>query len=48
MGIDNLAVSGERWVLQMSGGDVILEDLNGTNGTYLNGKAVKEAAVAKR
>jgi len=40
--IDNLAVSGEHAVLQMSGGDVILEDLNSTNGTYLNGKAVKK------
>jgi pSer/pThr/pTyr-binding forkhead associated (FHA) protein len=40
--IDNLAVSGEHAVLQMSGGEVILEDLNSTNGTYLNGKAVKK------
>lgn len=40
--IDNLAVSGEHAVLQMSGGDVVLEDLNSTNGTYLNGKAVKK------
>ena len=40
--IDNLAVSGEHAVLQMSGGDVTLEDLNSTNGTYLNGKAVKK------
>jgi hypothetical protein len=40
--IDNLAVSGEHAILQMSGGDVILEDLNSTNGTYLNGKAVKK------
>lgn len=40
--IDNLAVSGEHAVLQMSGGEVTLEDLNSTNGTYLNGKAVKK------
>ncbi len=40
--IDNLAVSGEHAVLQMSGGEVVLEDLNSTNGTYLNGKAVKK------
>ena len=40
--INNLAVSGEHAVLQMSGGDVVLEDLNSTNGTYLNGKAVKK------
>jgi pSer/pThr/pTyr-binding forkhead associated (FHA) protein len=40
--IDNLAVSGEHAVLQMSGSDVYLEDLNSTNGTYVNGKAVKK------
>jgi pSer/pThr/pTyr-binding forkhead associated (FHA) protein len=40
--IDNLAVSGEHAVLQMSGNDVHLEDLNSTNGTYVNGKAVKK------
>lgn len=40
--IDNLAVSGEHAVLQMNGSEVVLEDLNSTNGTYLNGKAVKK------
>ena len=40
--IDNLAVSGEHAVLQMSGNDIFLEDLNSTNGTYVNGKAVKK------
>ena len=40
--IDNLAVSGEHAVLQMSGHEVYLEDLNSTNGTYVNGKAVKK------
>jgi len=40
--IDNLAVSGEHAVLLMSGNDVYLEDLNSTNGTYVNGKAVKK------
>ena len=40
--IDNLAVSGEHAVLQMSGTEVHLEDLNSTNGTYVNGKAVKK------
>lgn len=39
--IDNLAVSGEHAVLQMAGGEVYLEDLNSTNGTYVNGKAAK-------
>jgi len=40
--IDNLAVSGEHAVLQMVGADVFIEDLNSTNGTYINGKAVKK------
>ena len=40
--IDNLAVSGEHSVLQMMGSEVYLEDLNSTNGTYINGKAVKK------
>jgi len=40
--IDNLAVSGEHAVLQLSGNEVYLEDLNSTNGTYVNGKAVKK------
>lgn len=43
--IDNLAVSGEHAVLQMLGADVFIEDLNSTNGTYINGKAIKEAAA---
>ena len=40
--IDNLAVSGEHAVLQMTGHDVFIEDLNSTNGTYINGKAIKK------
>ena len=40
--IDNLAVSGEHAVLQMSGNEVYVEDLNSTNGTYVNGKTVKK------
>lgn len=40
--IDNLAVSGEHAVLQMLGSEVYLEDLNSTNGTYVNGKAAKK------
>lgn len=40
--IDNLAVSGEHAVMQMSGSEVFLEDLNSTNGTYINGKAIKK------
>ncbi|RYX80356.1 FHA domain-containing protein [bacterium] len=40
--IDNLAVSGEHAVMQLVGTDVFIEDLNSTNGTYINGKAVKK------
>jgi len=40
--IDNLAVSGEHAVLQMVAADVFIEDLNSTNGTYINGKAIKK------
>jgi pSer/pThr/pTyr-binding forkhead associated (FHA) protein len=40
--IDNLAVSGEHAVLQMVGNEVFIEDLNSTNGTYINGKAIKK------
>ena len=44
--IDNLAVSGEHAVLQMTGSEVYLEDLNSTNGSYVNGKAVKKQQLA--
>ncbi len=44
--IDNLAVSGEHAVLQMVGKDVFIEDLNSTNGTYINGKAIKKQLLA--
>ncbi|MCY7306544.1 MAG: FHA domain-containing protein [Rhodoferax sp.] len=40
--IDNLAISGEHAVFQMTGHDVFIEDLNSTNGTYVNGKAAKK------
>ena len=43
--IDNLAVSGEHAALQMTGAEVTLEDLNSTNGTYVNGKAVKKQVL---
>lgn len=43
--IDNLAISGEHAALQMTGGDVTLEDLNSTNGTYVNGKAIKRQVL---
>ncbi len=44
--IDNLAVSGEHAVLQLVGNDVFIEDLNSTNGTYINGKAIKKQLLA--
>lgn len=40
--IDNLAVSGEHAAIQMNGNEVFMEDLSSTNGTYVNGKAVKK------
>lgn len=40
--IDNLAISGEHAVLQMSGQEVTIEDLNSTNGTLVNGKNIKK------
>jgi pSer/pThr/pTyr-binding forkhead associated (FHA) protein len=43
--IDNLAVSGEHAALQMNGNEVMVEDINSTNGTYVNGKAVKKQAL---
>ena len=43
--IDNLAVSGEHAVLQMTASEVYLEDLNSTNGTYVNGKAAKKQSL---
>lgn len=46
--IDNLAVSGEHAVLQMNGNDVFLEDLNSTNGTYVNGKAIKKQQLRNK
>ena len=39
--IENLTVSGEHIALIVSGEQVMVEDLNSTNGTYLGGKAVK-------
>lgn len=39
--IDNLAVSGEHAVLHMHEGAVEIEDLDSTNGTYVNAKAVQ-------
>jgi pSer/pThr/pTyr-binding forkhead associated (FHA) protein len=40
--IDNLAISGEHAVLALVGNDVFLEDMNSTNGTFVNGQQVKK------
>ena len=44
--IDNLAVSGEHAVLTAAQSYVFIEDLNSTNGTYINGKAVKKQLLS--
>lgn len=40
--IDNLAVSGEHASILTIGNDSFLEDLDSTNGTLVNGKAIKK------
>jgi hypothetical protein len=40
--VDNLSVSGEHALFHMVGQEVFLEDLGSTNGTYVNGKAIKK------
>jgi predicted component of type VI protein secretion system len=40
--IDNLAISGEHAVIVTILNDSFLEDLNSTNGTFVNGKQVKK------
>ena len=46
--IKHLAVSGEHALLQMAGHEVYIEDLNSTNGTYVNGKTVKKQLLRDR
>lgn len=43
--IDNLAVSGEHAAIQLADGEVAIEDLGSTNGTFVNGKAVKRQVL---
>ena len=43
--IDNLSVSGEHALIHMAGAEVVLEDLNSTNGSYVNGKAIQKQAL---
>jgi hypothetical protein len=44
--IDNLAVSGEHALILLADGHALLEDLGSTNGTYVNGKAIKKQTLA--
>ncbi len=37
---DNLAVSGEHAVVAVSDGEYTIEDLNSTNGTFVNGRSI--------
>ncbi len=43
--IDNLAISGEHAVLTLQDDRVTIEDLNSTNGSYVNGRAVRSAPL---
>ena len=43
--IDNLAISGEHAAITTILNDAFLEDLNSTNGTYVNGQSVKKCAL---
>lgn len=44
--IDNLSISGQHAVITRILGDAFLEDLNSTNGTYVNGQPVKKHALS--
>ena len=44
--IDNLAVSGQHARVMTIAGDSFLEDLDSTNGTFVNGKRVKKHPLA--
>ncbi len=39
--IEHLAVSGEHAAFFLQSGEVFVEDLNSTNGTFVNGRAIK-------
>jgi len=44
--IDHLTVSGEHALVHMVGQTVYIEDLNSTNGTYINGKATRKQQLS--
>lgn len=43
--LDNLSVSGEHALVHFIAGEVSVEDLKSTNGTYINGKPVQKQVV---
>jgi len=43
--IENLAVSGEHAAFHMQSNEVAVEDLNSTNGTFVNGKAIRKQTL---
>lgn len=43
--IDNLAISGQHAALHCTGNVVLLEDLQSTNGTYVNGRAIQKQVL---
>lgn len=44
--LDHLAVSGEHAMLSIAEGQAVLEDLGSTNGTFVNGRAVRKQVLA--
>ncbi len=43
--LDHLAVSGEHARIEIAEGEAVLEDLGSTNGTFVNGRAVRQQAL---
>lgn len=43
--IQNLAVSGRHARIMTTGDGIVLEDMNSTNGTYINGRLIKKQAL---
>ncbi|CAN5289310.1 hypothetical protein BH10PSE18_BH10PSE18_38760 [soil metagenome] len=43
--MDSLTISGEHAVFHRAGNDVHLEDLNSTNGTYVNARAIQKCVL---
>jgi pSer/pThr/pTyr-binding forkhead associated (FHA) protein len=43
--IDNLAISGHHAVIVCILNDAFLEDLNSTNGTYVNSQQIKKSSA---